>query len=108
MAVASTAPVAPTLPQTVVLLALAEGKQPWIAPAIRTTLARRGWIAESGTRSVSGATTAKTRDGRPARTRRDIPTWSLTELGRRALAMSAHIDVARLQVRNGAQKDPWS
>jgi len=108
MAVATAAPVVPTLPQTVVLLALSTGIQPWIAPAIRGTLTKRGWIAQNGTRSVSGATTAKSSDGRPARARRDIPVWSLTEFGKQALASSPHVEVARMQVRNGAQKDPWS
>ncbi len=97
----------PTLPQTMVMLALSMGKQPWIAPAVRARLVKRGWIAQCGTRVVSGAATGLNRDGGKARVPRRVANYDLTQPGKDALATSPHVDAARMQVRGGMQKVPW-
>ena len=82
-----------TLPQTVALMSLDMGQQPWLAPAIRSRALKRGWIARSGTR--------KSKRGY------ERPLYELTDAGRAALAASEHRDVAEARIRIGLQKGPW-
>ncbi len=97
----------PSLPQTVVLLSLSMGKQPWIAPAVRAILVKQRWIEQAGTRVVSGAVLGFDASRPHRRGSREVPSWAITQGGRDALAASTHIDAARGRISVGMQRSPW-
>lgn len=82
---------APTLAQTVCLLALSRGEQPRVFPPItRRELLRKRWIASSG--RTPGTTGKREHD--------------ITDAGRRALATSPHLAAAQRSLDDSTRRNP--
>lgn len=85
-------PSVPTLAQTICLLALSRGVQPYMAAITRQALLRQRWIMPSG-RAAGALRSARTHD--------------ITDEGQRALATSPHLAEAQRKLDAGKQGKPW-
>lgn len=81
-----------TLAQTICLLALSRGEQPYMAPVTRKVLLRSQWITPSG--RAPGALRADRHH-------------EITDAGRRALDASPHLAEAQRKLDAGKQGKPW-
>jgi hypothetical protein len=82
-----------TLPQSLILLALSRGQQPYMPPISRLALVKKRWIV------VDGA--YRRRDGSAA------DRYALTSAGRQALATSKYLDEATRKLDAGKESRPW-
>lgn len=86
-------PTPATIPQTIILLALSRGDQPYMPPIARNSLLAKKWISVTGTR--------RRRDGS------DGPVHGCTEAGLRALATSPHRAEAERKIEAAKRSRAW-